>query len=244
MDEIARGSKLDELTYAVVDVETTGLVNVPRDRVTEIAIVRVERGVVGEVYSQLVNPERPIPWYITHLTDISDEMVRDQPRFSEIIPEVVGRLQGAVFVGHNAKFDWRFVDRELQMATGCGLSGPRLCTVDLARALLPELERRSLDDLTSHLKIRISNRHRAAGDAIATARALCQMFTVAREQGVLTWEQLQASIPPPKRKKKSGGKTGTSGAPDGAEDAQSPDSRSISTTVSLTVSPTSGDRRT
>jgi DNA polymerase-3 subunit epsilon len=186
-----------DLPFAVVDVETTGTRAAGGDRITEIAIVQVSGGQVGEVYSQLVNPERPIPPYITSLTHISWEMVRDQPTFREITTQVLDRLRGAIFVAHNAPFDWRFVSEEVRRGSGQELSGPRLCTVRFARAALPQLSRRSLDHVTRHFGIDIEARHRAAGDALATAHALCRMLNIASEHGVESWTALQAFVDGP-----------------------------------------------
>lgn len=194
----AEGPRLRDIAFAVVDVETTGTRAAGGDRITEIAIAMVRGGEVTEVYSQLVNPERSIPPYITALTRISWEMVRDQPCFRHIAPQIVDRLAGAVFVAHNAAFDWRFVSEELRRGTGQELAGPRLCTVKLAKVLLPELARRSLDHVTRHFGIEIdaAMRHRAAGDAVATAQALCRLLTLAEREGARTWAELEAMVSP------------------------------------------------
>ena len=188
--------RLADIDFAVVDVETTGTQAAGGDRITEIAIVHVRRGEVGDVFSQLVNPGRPIPPYITALTQISWEMVRDQPSFRHVAPQVMERLTGAVFVAHNAAFDWRFVSEELRRGVGHELSGPRLCTVRLAKRLLPDLPRRSLDHLTRYFNIEIEARHRAAGDAVATARALCRMLQLADREGLRTWADLDELLAP------------------------------------------------
>jgi DNA polymerase-3 subunit epsilon len=194
------GPRLADIAFAVVDVETTGTRASGGDRITEIAIATVRGGEVTEVYTQLVNPERPIPPYITQLTQISWEMVKDQPAFRQIADDVVQRLAGAVFVAHNAAFDWRFVSEEVRRGTGRELAGPRLCTVRLARVLIPELSRRSLDHVTRHFGIDIEARHRAAGDAVATAHALCRMLTLAEREGLRTWEDLEGLVRAPMRR--------------------------------------------
>src|SRR5690606_5969882 len=109
---------LRDLRFAVVDVETTGTSPAQSDRVTEIAIVQVERGEVAEVYETLVNPGRAIPPAIVALTQITQEMVRVAPPFPQVAAEVVGRLRERVFVAHNAPFDWRFVSHEVQRSAG------------------------------------------------------------------------------------------------------------------------------
>ncbi|WP_145979081.1 3'-5' exonuclease [Gemmatimonas phototrophica] len=195
--------RLRDIAFAVVDVETTGGQAASGDRITEIAIAQVRGGEVTDVYSQLVNPERPIPPYIMALTQITWEMVRDQPSFRHIADQVVEHLRGAVFAAHNAAFDWRFVSEELRRAAGHELSGPRLCTVRMAKALLPQLPRRSLDHVTRYFGIDIEGRHRAGGDAVATAKALCRMLQVAEGEGVSTWAELDARLNPSAKQRRT-----------------------------------------
>jgi DNA polymerase III subunit epsilon len=184
------------ISFAVVDVETTGTRAGGGDRITEIAIARVVNGEVADVYSQLVNPERPIPAHITALTQITWSMVKDEPPFRQITDDVTSRLAGHVFTAHNAAFDWRFVSEELARRD-IRLGGPRLCTVRMARVLLPQLARRSLDHVTRHFGIDIAARHRAAGDAEATAKVLIRLLRIAEDEGVTTWPQLEARLSSP-----------------------------------------------
>ena len=195
---------LDALSYAVVDVETTGGSPAAGHRVTEIAAVLVRAGEVHEVYETLVNPERAIPPAIMRLTGITHEMVRDQPTFPGVCDRVVGALEGHVFVAHNVGFDWRFVSAEVARASGRVLEGRRLCTVRLARKLLPQLRSRSLGHVADwygadafaerYFAARHGSarpwRHSAAGDAVATAHCLVRLLGEASERGVRTWGEL------------------------------------------------------
>lgn len=194
------------LSYAVVDVETTGGCP-PADRITEIAAVIVRDGEVKEVFETLVNPERSIPRFITQLTNISWEMVKDAPTFSVIAPKVMQALAGNIFVAHNAAFDWKFVSHEINRASGTQLFGRRLCTVRLARRLLPHLPRRSLDYVANYYGVEIAGRHRAAGDALATAHCLIRLLDDAAQRGCATWEDLDlllgARSPRAKQKRRS-----------------------------------------
>ena len=182
------------LRYAVVDVETTGTSVRTGHRITEIAVVPVDGGVVGEPFVTLVNPERPIPPQIVALTRITWEMVRHAPRFDAVREAVMAQLRGRVFVAHNATFDWRFVTTEVERAAGLVLGGDRLCTVRLARVLLPQLRRRSLDALAHYFGVDIAERHRARGDAVATAHILCRLLALADDQGLSTWPDLTARL--------------------------------------------------
>lgn len=180
--------------FAVVDVETTGSQPGLHDRVTEIAIVPVDHGTVGEPWSQLVQPGRAIPPMITALTGISDAMVAHAPTFGEIADEVRGRLDGRIFTAHNAPFDHRFVEAELARSQGLRLDGGALCTVRLTRRLVPALSRRSLDRVCAYFGVRIDGRHRAGGDALATAQVLVRLLGIAEERGVLTWPALVRTL--------------------------------------------------
>jgi DNA polymerase III subunit epsilon len=187
----ARGcARLDALSYVVVDVETTGGRPLYGDRITEIAAVVVRRGEIVDVFETLVNPRRSIPPWITRLTNISWSMVKHAPPFEALCDKLLDVLGGHVFVAHNARFDWAFITAEIDRATGRVLDGPRLCTVKLARKLVPQLRRRSLDYVAMHYGVEIQNRHRAAGDAIATARVLIRLLEAARERGCQTWQDL------------------------------------------------------
>lgn len=181
---------LASLSWAVVDVETTGGPP-PSHRITEIAAVIVRGGAIHEVYETLVNPERPIPPFVTRLTNISWDMVKDAPKFSAIVPTLLDKLEGNVFVAHNAQFDWSFLSHEIQRASGARITGNQLCTVRLARRLLPQLQRRSLDYVANYFGIEIQGRHRAAGDAVATARCLIRLLAEAEDRGCTTWEDLE-----------------------------------------------------
>jgi DNA polymerase-3 subunit epsilon len=174
----------------VVDVETTGTRAGHGDRVTEIAVVAVHEGNVQVAFASLVNPERAIPSFVTQLTQITDAMVRDQPTFGELADEVLAALAGRVFVAHNVRFDWGFVARELRRTRDLDLEGPRLCTVQLARRLLPGLRHRNLDAVATYFGVEIAQRHRAQDDALATAAVLRRLLDLARERGAETLDDL------------------------------------------------------
>lgn len=181
---------LHDEPFVVVDVETTGSRPNAGDRVTEVAVVRVCNGTATTVFDSLINPERSIPPAITAITNITWSMVKDAPRFSEICDQLLGVLEGHVFVAHNASFDWRFISAEVERATRRPLQGRTLCTVRLARKLLPQLPRRNLDSVSAHYGIDIGARHRAGGDAEATARVLLHLLDAARDRGCATLDDV------------------------------------------------------
>ena len=178
------GTRLDAVPFAVVDVETTGGAHHRGHRMTEISIVEVVGGAIVDEYVTLVNPGRRIPPAITALTGITTGMVARAPYFEHVAEEVGARLRGRVFVAHNASFDWGFVASELQRAQVDVPDVPRVCTVRMCRRLVPRLRRRNLDVVTRHFGVEIHARHRAHGDALATARVLLRLLDEAVGRGI------------------------------------------------------------
>jgi DNA polymerase-3 subunit epsilon len=168
--------KLLEAPLAIVDVETTGA-HPRHDRVTEIAVLEVERGELAGEWETLVDPEEPIPAAIQALTGISNAMVEDAPTFAELAPALHERLAGRVLVAHNARFDYGFLRREFERA-GLPYQARTLCTVKLSRRLYPEHARHDLDSLIARHALECGTRHRALGDA----RALWQFLRIARDE--------------------------------------------------------------
>jgi len=183
--------ELGALRYAVVDVETTGGSPGQGHRITEIAVVEVDGGLITEDFQTLVNPGRSIPSRISELTGITDEMVAGAPFFDEVAEDLFEWLEGRVFVAHNASFDWRFIEHQMADTLGYVPQNPRLCTVQMARRLAPHLARRNLDSLAAHFGVPIHSRHRAYGDALATARVLLRLLDEAEAQGYRDLSSLQ-----------------------------------------------------
>jgi DNA polymerase-3 subunit epsilon len=162
---------------AFVDLETTGA-TVTGDRITEIGVVEVDADGVRE-WSQLVNPGTRIPEFIERLTGISNAMVADAPPFAAVAGEVLERLQGRLFIAHNARFDYGFLKNEFRRL-GQEFRATVLCTVKLSRRLFPEHHRHSLDALVARHGLAVAGRHRALADA-----QLIHQF----------WQRLQAELP-------------------------------------------------
>lgn len=154
--------------YAIIDIETTGGSAV-YERITEIAVFIYDGEKVVGQFTSLVNPERPIPYYITKLTGINDQMVEHAPTFEQLAPKIDQITQGCFFVAHNVSFDYNFVREEFRRI-GFKFERKTLCTVRLSRKLIPGKRSYSLGNLCSEIGINIKDRHRAAGDAMATVK--------------------------------------------------------------------------
>jgi len=165
--------------YAVVDIETTGG-SARLERITEIAVYIHDGTRIIEEFSTLVNPERNIPYFITSLTGITNEMVEHAPRFFEVARRIVELTEGKIFVAHNARFDYSFIRQEFSML-GYNFKRPMLDTVALSRKLIPGHKSYSLGNLCTDLGIEINGRHRASGDALATTRLLELLLEKDRE---------------------------------------------------------------
>ena len=154
--------------FAILDIETTG--GSPKtEKITEIAIFFHDGDkVVGE-WTTLINPEKPIPYFITGLTGITNEMVADAPKFYEVAKELVERTENYTIVGHNVSFDYSFIKSEFKQL-GFAYDRKTLCTVKLSRKTFPGYKSYSLGKICKELGIEIRDRHRAAGDALATLK--------------------------------------------------------------------------
>jgi len=170
--------------YAILDVETTGG-NAIHDKITEIAIYLHDGKKVVKEYTTLVNPECSIPPFIERLTGISNEMVETAPKFYEIAKNILEITEGATIVAHNAPFDYGFISHEYK-SLGYTFTRDYLCTVRLSRKLIPGFRSYSLGNLCDMLGIPLFNRHRAAGDALATVKLFELLLSKDPEKNVFS----------------------------------------------------------
>jgi DNA polymerase III subunit alpha, Gram-positive type len=176
--------KLAETDYVVFDFETTGA-KCPPCRVTEIGAYRIEKGKIAGEFQTLINPETPIPPFITELTSITDAMVADAPKFAEIAEDFLEFIGDAVLVAHNSPFDMKFLDHEIgRIFHGYRIANPNLCTVQLSRKLVPDIENHKLKTVAEHFCVDLTNHHRAACDANATAKIFVELLSKLEEKGV------------------------------------------------------------
>lgn len=152
--------------YAIVDIETTGGSS-RSDKITEIAIYIHDGDKIVEEYATLINPERSIPYHITQITGINDDTVRHAPKFYEVAKRIIELTENTIFVAHNVGFDYGFVRNEFK-TLGFQYEREQLCTVKLSRKAFPGHQSYSLGKICKAIGIVIEDRHRAAGDALAT----------------------------------------------------------------------------
>ena len=169
--------------YAILDIETTGLSPI-NDKITEIAIYIHDGKNVIKEYSTLINPDRNIPYNITRLTGITNEMVKDAPQFWEVAKDIVILTEGKSIVAHNASFDYNFIRNEFK-SLGYNYKRDKLCTVKLSRKIIPKHKSYSLGKLCKELGIEIEGRHRAAGDALATVKLFEHLLKISPSLGQL-----------------------------------------------------------
>ena len=202
-----RAWRLDEAVYTVLDLETTGG-SAASDRILEVGAVAVEGMRLGREYSTLLDPGVPIPIFIAAMTGISDAMIVNAPSFPAVAESLLEFLGDSVLVAHNLPFDRGFLNRELARCMGWRISNESLCTVRLGRRLLPQLPDRRLDTVADYYGISITDRHRALGDARATARILVRFLEDLRDRGIQRIDQLEAFLSAAEKERGGGGASG------------------------------------
>lgn len=178
--------------FAIIDIETTGL-RAGAEKITEIAIILHDGKQIIEEFSSLVNPERKIPYFITQLTGISDQLVSDAPKFYELARQIIELTDNAIVVGHNVNFDYSFLKSEFK-SLGYDYQRKTLDTIKLSRKLIPGLPSYSLGKLCAALNIPNSSRHRAAGDAMATTKLFELILSIDNEPEALSLKGLSSNI--------------------------------------------------
>lgn len=183
-------SALINTSFTVVDVETTGLSS-KSERIIEIALVKVENLKIIEKFSSLINPQKPIPIFITSFTGISNEDVEDAPVFHQVKDKILELLEDSIIVAHNLPFDLSFLKDEFRIIGEDFNPENSICTLKLSRRMFPSLRSKSLGSVADFLKIKNKNSHRALGDAETTAKILIKLIRrLRKEEGIETLEDL------------------------------------------------------
>lgn len=176
------GNRSFEDEFVVFDIETTGLSSV-KDRITEIGAVKIRNGQLVDRFSELINPEIPIPENIIKLTGITNAMVKDKKTISDILPRFLQFVGDAPLIAHNASFDTGFI-RVKAGELGLAVNNTVIDTLQLSRILLTELKRHKLNLVCEYLGISLENHHRAADDAEATAEIMLKFISIMKDKGI------------------------------------------------------------
>lgn len=179
---------MDYDEYVIFDIETTGLSAI-NDAITEIGAIKIRDGAVVDTFSQLINPQREISDFITNLTGITNEMVKDQPTIEKVIPRFNDFIKGSVLVAHNATFDVGFIRENLKLVN-IGLYNPILDTLELARSVFPNLKNHKLDTLANYLDVSLENHHRALDDAMATKDIFIKIIDMLNTKGTNSFDEI------------------------------------------------------
>lgn len=183
----SKGQSLDE-TYVVFDIETTGF-NSQNDRIIEIGAVKVINGEITETFSEFVNPQMPIPYKITQLTTITDDMVKNARTIEEILPQFLDFCKESILVAHNAGFDTGFIQKNCQRLN-LSYEYTVVDTLGLARCLMGHLGKYTLDNICKHLNIVLETHHRAVDDATATGKIFIRFIEMLKEKKIHNLDQV------------------------------------------------------
>lgn len=178
-----RGQSLDSLECVILDIETTGL-EPTQHEITEIGAMKIQDREVKEIFSTLIKPNQSIAPEITRLTGIDNEMVIDAPKASKIMPSFIEFIGSCALIAHNSDFDLPFVRYHVKQATNQDLNNSVICTLKLARYLLPDLPNHKLHTVASHFEFNIQNRHRAMGDVELTYQIWLKFIELLKAQNI------------------------------------------------------------
>lgn len=184
--DMIKEKKIEEVSfedaeYCVFDFETTGTSS-RTDKVIEIGMVKLQKGKIVDTFSSFINPGRPVPYFITSLTGITNSDVMDAPYFEEVYLKIKQFAGDSILVAHNLSFDISFLRNECLSSELEMLPNSSICTLKIARRIFPALPSKSLGNIVKFLNIRHRDVHRGLGDATATAKILIKMFRTLREE--------------------------------------------------------------
>ncbi len=187
-----KGQKIQDATYCVLDLETTGL-SFRTEKITEIGIMKVKNGEVIDEFSCFVNPEKPIPQKVVEVTNITDEMVKDAETIDKVLPKVIDFIGDSVLVAHNADFDIGFLKFNSKLL-GLSIENTYIDTLRLAKELFPEFKKYKLGMIADKLGIVVEVAHRALDDVDTTVKVFREMIKMMQEKGVETVEDIDTKL--------------------------------------------------
>jgi len=190
LESLVEDRPLAEVEFVITDLETTGSIK-GRDRIIEIAALKVRKGEVIDRFETLVNPQKKIGWQIEKLTKIDNRMVAAAPTIEEVLPRFIQFAENGIFVAHNSQFDYAFIMAELERLRLKAFSPQiEICTFRLARKLLPGVRARGINGLSIHFGYQLENRHRAMPDVMATKYFLDRFLQQLETMGITTLCQM------------------------------------------------------
>lgn len=189
----ARGETIDKLDYVIFDIETTGLKPAIHE-ITEIGALKINNQEVKDMFSQLIKPKTSISPEIARLTGIDDNMVKDSLPIDQVLPKFIEFIDKSILVAHNTDFDVAFIKEMLRRTNQPEINNSVICTVKLARHLLPNLPNHKLHSVASHFGFKVENRHRAMGDAELTYQIWLKFIPLLNEKGISSKRELDSLI--------------------------------------------------
>lgn len=187
--------ELDKIPYIIIDIETTGLYP-EKSEIIEIGAIKTDGTKAVDVFATLIEPEAEIPKEIEALTGISQEMTMGKPRAKQALSELLSFIKNDVLVAHNSDFDIPFIKHHLQKQLKKEINNKVLCTMKIARAVVPGIKSYKLHILAEHLGVPVMNRHRAMGDCETTYHVWTKLIEVLSSKGIKTLEKTEGFMQP------------------------------------------------
>ena len=194
-----RGQVLDDATYCVLDLETTGI-SITTEKITEVGIMKVKNGEVIDEFEIFVNPEKPIPQRVVEVTNITDEMVRDAETIDKVFPKILEFVGDSIIVAHNASFDVGFLKHNAKLL-GYEFNNTYIDTLPLAKDLFPDLKKYKLGKIADSLGIEVDVAHRALADVDTTVKVFNVMLKKLKDKGINIVDEIDSATKDPEAQK-------------------------------------------
>ena len=194
-----RGQVLDDATYCVLDLETTGI-SITTEKITEVGIMKVKNGEVIDEFEIFVNPEKPIPQRVVEVTNITDEMVKDAETIDKVFPKILEFVGNSIIVAHNASFDVGFLKHNAKLL-GYEFNNTYIDTLPLAKDLFPDLKKYKLGKIADSLGIEVDVAHRALADVDTTVKVFNVMLKKLKDKGINTVDEVDSATKDPEAQK-------------------------------------------
>lgn len=186
----SRHGGLDKLTYIIFDLETTGLDSL-KDEIIEIGAIKIENSEVKDIFNKLVKPETLVSSRITEITGISQEMLENEPPIKPVLAKFMEFIGDNILVAHNADFDSGFIKTQLKKHFNKDILNPTLCTLNISRDILPNLDNHKLHTIAKYYHLNVVNRHRAIGDVELTLQIWLRFLDKLKEKNVHDRKELE-----------------------------------------------------